>query len=156
MLKHFFPKTALQSWKTEFQPEIVGVSTPSPITMQVPSNTTNRSPMCFPLYFSKNGLIAQLRVVSRGSLTLYVDNCSSKGCRLGKRLKFACVHNNEYRANVPPAIAKIERKNLDHPARVEPLTKGTGRHKEYLHHCHLQPRWRRYIFKEERVWMSRR
>ena len=58
----------------------------------------------------KNDLIAQLRAVSRDLLTLYVDNCLSKGCRLGKRLKFACLHSNEYRANVPPAITKSQEK----------------------------------------------
>lgn len=50
-------------------PEIVGVSTPSPIIMQVPNKTTINSQVRDLGYFSKNNLILELCQVSGAVLS---------------------------------------------------------------------------------------
>ena len=84
-------------------PEIAGVSSPSPITIQVPRRTKISSAVCSNLYFSSAILTLELFFCSGGCSSLYVDSASSATCLLGRRLTFACLHIKEYRAKVPPA-----------------------------------------------------
>lgn len=84
-------------------PDMAGVSTPSPITIQVPRRTRISKAVCKPLYFSSNNFTLELFFFSGGCSIIYVESASSATCLLGRRLTFACLHINEYRAKVPPA-----------------------------------------------------
>lgn len=87
-------------------PEIAGVSTPSPITIQVPIKARIRSTFCSTLCFSnvdfKLDPKALLLVETTPSL-VYSDSSSSASWQLGKELTRACRDNSEYRAKVPPS-----------------------------------------------------
>ena len=84
-------------------PEMAGVSSPSPITIQVPRRTKISKAVCNTLCFSSSILTLELFFCSGGCSSLYVESASSATCLLGRRLTFACLHIKEYRAKVPPA-----------------------------------------------------
>jgi hypothetical protein len=87
-------------------PEIAGVSSPSPITMQVPRRTKISKAVCKHLCFSRYILTLELFFFSGAFSSLYVESASSATCLLGRRLTFVCRQINEYNAKVPP-IRKI-------------------------------------------------
>jgi hypothetical protein len=91
-------------------PEIAGVSSPSPITMQVPRRTKISNAVCKALCFSRYILTLELSF-SGGFSSLYVESDSSATCLLGRRLTFACRHINEYNAKVPPIGTDTKNKN---------------------------------------------
>lgn len=84
-------------------PDMAGVSSPSPITIQVPRSTKISKAVCKDLCFSRSNFILELFLVSGGCSSLQVERASSATCLLGRRLTLACLHIKEQRAKVPPA-----------------------------------------------------
>lgn len=61
-------------------PEIAGVSTPSPMTMQAPNNTTISRAVRSLLYFSKNLFSGEDAIVCDDGPYLYAESSSSAAC----------------------------------------------------------------------------
>ncbi|KAJ0470985.1 hypothetical protein HanIR_Chr14g0724691 [Helianthus annuus] len=68
---------------------MAGVSSPSPITIQVPRRTKISKAVCKNLYFSSNIFTLESYFLSGDCSNLYVDNDSSETCLFGKRLTLA-------------------------------------------------------------------
>ena len=83
-------------------PEMVGVSTPSLIAIQVPSKTTISSPFRNLGCLLKKFLSIELSQVSAVPSASYADKLSSTACWLGRMHNLACLQSSEYRATVPP------------------------------------------------------
>lgn len=95
-------KTGIRSRLIDGSPEMVGVNTPSPIAIQVPSKTTINSPFLNLGCLLKKFLIIELCQVSIAPSTSYADKLSSTDCWFGRIHNLACLQSSEYRANVPP------------------------------------------------------
>jgi len=78
------------------QPEIAGVSIPSPISIQVPNIAMKSNSLLATRLFSNN-LASHVCV----SVVLWEFN---PVCLEGKIPILKCLHSNEYRANVPPTM----------------------------------------------------
>lgn len=86
------------------KPDIAGVMTPSAITIEVPARTNIRSSLFSGNEASRLSLIfIDLSSSGDGTFNLKLDIRASDGSWFGRRLTFACLHINEYNANVPPA-----------------------------------------------------
>lgn len=88
--------------KGEKSPDIAGVRIPSPITIQVPIRTRIRRMFFLYACVSSHCLTLKASEFSSNIWRTYVVSFSSVWCWLGIVFTFACLHNSEYRANVPP------------------------------------------------------
>lgn len=87
-------------------PEIDGVRTPSPITMQVPIKARTSKNLCNTLCLSKVdfNLVPKLDCSDEPVFSfLKSESSSSANWQLGNELTLAWRHSNEYKANVPPS-----------------------------------------------------
>lgn len=84
-------------------PDIVGVSTPSPIAILVPRRTNINSILLNLWCFSNKAFRPELCHVSADPSVAYEDNFSSVACWFGRVLNLACLQRREYNAKVPPA-----------------------------------------------------
>lgn len=99
-----------------YEPEMQGVRTPSPMTMEVPnkvakSKKTLANWLLSSLDLSLDASFSRLL----GTSSLKFETSESSACWLGVKLIFACRHKREYSANVPPTqwIDKYNSKWID-------------------------------------------
>lgn len=86
------------------KPEMQGVRTPSPMTMEVPSTVANKRRNLANVLFSSLDLsLDALSSLVLGSSNRKLETSLSSACWLGIIPTLAYRHIREYKANVPPA-----------------------------------------------------
>lgn len=89
-------------------PDIAGVTTPSAITIEVPTRTSIRRSFFKVSEVSRHSLIFKdLSSSGDGTFSLKLDMRVSDVSWFGRRLTFACLQINEYKANVPPIAGTL-------------------------------------------------